>query len=121
MNFEFIFFFSNKNFQRWRREHQVHNQLQSLATRLQLGTPVSNPIITNGTDSLSRGSRKKRNRRASGFDNQAFITHENPVQMLPYGYNELGSQNEFNASIFGLNPSQYIGPENQQQRVCKYK
>lgn len=84
-----------------------------------MGTPVSNPIVTNGTDSI-RGSRKKRNRRASGFDNQAFMAQENPVQMLPYGYNELGSQNEFNASIFGLNPSQYIGPANQEPRACKY-
>lgn len=104
---------------RWRREQSVHKQLQTLASRLQLATPPpSTPDkLHSSTDSLSRQSsraaskRRSRNRRQStGVDNPAYIVHESQVP-FPYSYGVYGSQNEFNASIFGLDPSQYIGSQ----------
>lgn len=40
--------------------------------------------------------------KVGGIDNPGFIQN--------YPYHHYGSQNEFDASIFGLNPSQYCGP-----------
>lgn len=98
---------------RWRREQEVLKQLQGLASRLQLQTPPpSAPNQGNIHEGLSRqGSRavNKRRRRTSGHDNPAFIVHESQLP-FPYLYGVYGSQNEFNASIFGLDPSQYNGP-----------
>lgn len=123
---------------RWRRERQVMKQLQSLASRLQMSTPNANQSYPNGgTDSLRTSNRKMR-RRSNGFDNPGFIQsqsiqdqnhhhlqHQMGMMGMGYGgtgFNQFGgSQNEFNASIFGLNPSQYIGPPitQQQQNLCK--
>lgn len=96
---------------KWRREKKILKQLESLAGRLQLtSTPASCDLMNNGT--LQRVS-------TSGKE----IESDNSVNVN--GYNEkyiggidnrsylqscLGSQNEFDASIFGMNPSQYIGP-----------
>lgn len=123
---------------RWRREQQVLKQLQGLASRLQLQTPVPNTPKANSVlsgsglehqqqhnevhhhqqqqqqqlEQLSRqGSRaatKSRSRRHSGVDNPAFIVHESQLP-FPYSYGVYGSQNEFNASVFGLDASQYVG------------
>lgn len=65
--------------------------------------------------SLRASKRSQASRRPStGFDNPGYIAHENnPADIVQQytAYNNLyGSQSEFNASIFGLNPSQYIGP-----------
>jgi hypothetical protein len=49
-----------------------------------------------------------------GFDNPGYVAQEqnsmNIVEQYTQYNNMYGSQSEFNASIFGLNPSQYIGP-----------
>ncbi|KAJ6641564.1 hypothetical protein Bhyg_06504, partial [Pseudolycoriella hygida] len=103
---------------RWRRERQVLNQLEGLASRLQLSTPPPTSPDTSQIGQFNRkksGSRlSKRSRRGSGVENGAYIVHENE---LPFGYSYgvHGSQNEFNASIFGLDPSSHIDPYAQQQ------
>lgn len=103
---------------RWRRDSQVLNQLEGLASRLQLGTPAPSSPDTTHSDEFNRkksGSRlSKRSRRGSGVENGAYIVHESE---LPFGYSygvQHGSHNEFNASIFGLDPSSHIDPYAQQ-------
>ncbi|XP_053697330.1 uncharacterized protein LOC128744379 [Sabethes cyaneus] len=103
---------------RWRQEKKVLAQLESLASRLQLTTPTpTTPFnaTTNGMNSLRASKRSQMSRRPStGFDNPGYVAHENNsgdlVQQYTAYNNLYGSQSEFNASIFGLNPSQYIGP-----------
>ncbi|XP_058815594.1 asparagine-rich protein [Topomyia yanbarensis] len=102
---------------RWRQEKKVLAQLESLASRLQLTTPTpTTPFnATNGMNSLRASKRSQSSRRPStGFDNPGYVPHEtNSVDIVQQytAYNNLyGSHSEFNASIFGLNPSQYIGP-----------
>lgn len=95
---------------RWRREKEVLNQLESLASRLQISNPT--PTFNRGIDSLRNSAKQMqlRARRASGFDNMGYLPNDSATAVQMYAYNPYGSQNEFNASIFGLNPSQYIGP-----------
>ncbi|XP_021701183.1 uncharacterized protein LOC5571683 [Aedes aegypti] len=102
---------------RWRQEKKVLSQLESLASRLQLTTPTpATPFnATNGMNSLRASKRSQASRRPStGFDNPGYVPHETNsadiVQQYTQYNNLYGSQSEFNASIFGLNPSQYIGP-----------
>lgn len=114
---------------RWRQEKKVLSQLESLASRLQLTTPTPTtpfngpaaapgaPLTNGGMNSLRASKRSQMSRRPStGFDNPGYVPggHEtNSVDIVQQytAYNNLyGSQSEFNASIFGLNPSQYIGP-----------
>lgn len=74
------------------------------------------PLTTNGLNSLRASKRSQMSRRPStGFDNPGYVpgVETNSVDIVQQytAYNNLyGSQSEFNASIFGLNPSQYIGP-----------
>lgn len=92
--------------------------MEGLASRLQLSTPApSSPDTTqSGQFSRKKSSSRlsKRSRRGSGVENGAYIVHENE---LPFGYSYgvHGSQNEFNASIFGLDPSSHTDPYVQQQ------
>lgn len=103
-----MFIYSNACF-RWRQEKKTLSQLQSLAARLQLTTPTPNFTHSNDADSI-RNSKRSMSRRSSGFDNPGFMTpQETSIDIIEYS-NKFGSQNEFNASIFGLNASQYIGP-----------
>ncbi|XP_052868323.1 uncharacterized protein LOC128274238 [Anopheles cruzii] len=106
---------------RWRQEKKVLSQLESLASRLQLTTPTpTTPFnTTNGMNSLRASKRSHQGpvasrRPSTGFDNPGYVPHENNsldiVQQYTAYNNLYGSQSEFNASIFGLNPSQYIGP-----------
>ncbi|XP_055596305.1 uncharacterized protein LOC129746593 [Uranotaenia lowii] len=107
---------------RWRQEKKVLSQLESLASRLQLTTPTPttpfnapNGTAPNGLNSLRASKRSQASRRPStGIDNPGYVPHENNsvdiVQQYTAYNNMYGSQSEFNASIFGLNPSQYIGP-----------
>uniref|UniRef100_A0A2M4BJZ1 Uncharacterized protein n=1 Tax=Anopheles marajoara TaxID=58244 RepID=A0A2M4BJZ1_9DIPT len=109
---------------RWRQEKKVLSQLESLASRLQLTTPTpTTPFnTTNGMNSLRASKRSQQGagpvptsrRPSTGFDNPGYVPHEaNSMDIVQQytAYNNLyGSQSEFNASIFGLNPSQYIGP-----------
>lgn len=62
-----------------------------------------NNTITNGTiqrrnSSGTKDVESEGEKCANGVDNHGYLT------------SYYGSQNEFDASIFGLNPSQYIGP-----------
>lgn len=96
---------------KWRKEKKILKQLESLASRLQLTavTPApnfgsySNTIPRSTKDIEIESSRQKicGEKVASGLDNPSYL------QSNPYLY--YSSQNEFDASIFGLNPSQYIG------------
>lgn len=100
---------------KWRKEKKILKQLESLASRLQLTatSPPTNIIGTNGTiqripngtkdvesDSSIQGGEKC----IGGLDNHGYF---------------YGSQNEFDASIFGMNPSQYIGPPIQPNTIGK--
>lgn len=109
---------------KWRKEKKILKQLESLASRLQLTavTPSSNFANYNGGGTLAKSSKGIENgmmiggdeskshhdcgngeKMAGQFDNHGYL------QSYPY-IQHYGSQNEFDASIFGLNPSQYIGP-----------
>lgn len=122
----------------WRSEKRVRKQLESLANRLQLTTPlpdaqISAPmpghhhVISEKNQSGSiRSTSSRRSRTGSilnhtGFSNLGF---EAQGEMLPPVTTQdatltSSSENEFNASIFGLNPSMYIGPPGEQQPICK--
>uniref|UniRef100_A0A336N263 CSON009065 protein n=1 Tax=Culicoides sonorensis TaxID=179676 RepID=A0A336N263_CULSO len=113
----------------WRTEKRVKSQLESLANRLQLTTPlpdaqISAPIPSNIAMSGSiRSTSSRRSRRSlnmNGFNNLAF---EPQGETLPCHEQDTtinsSSENEFNASIFGLNPSMYIGPPQNQVPVTK--
>lgn len=125
---------------RWRRERQIMSQLENLANRMHMSAAHSagvlaalSPIaasaaLTRINDSMRRksASRKRRLSQSSGYDNPAFIPitnhpngngpkhrHHQPqitLPIFPYMYGMYPSQNEFNASIFGLDPSHLIGP-----------
>ncbi|XP_055319857.1 uncharacterized protein LOC129577223 isoform X3 [Sitodiplosis mosellana] len=118
---------------RWRRERQIMSQLENLATRLHMTSPdipgalspaAASAALTRINDSMQRrSSARKRRLSQSGYDNHGFIPiiqqsandskHHQPqitLPIFPYMYGMYPSQNEFNASIFGLDPSQIIGP-----------
>jgi hypothetical protein len=104
---------------KWRKEKKILKQLESLASRLQLTavTPSSNyanysstlakptKVMENGgvDESKSHHHHDCNEKVVGGIDNHGYH------QSYPY-IQHYGSQNEFDASIFGLNPSQYIGP-----------
>lgn len=95
---------------KWRKEKKILKQLESLASRLQLTavTPATNygnygnTIPRSTKDMECDASQCGGEKVAGGMDNAAY--------MQSYPYLHYGSQNEFDASIFGMNPSQYIGP-----------
>lgn len=99
---------------KWRKEKKILKQLESLASRLQLtaATPqsnygnYSNTIPRSTKDIESEASRQENGggeKVVGGLDNAGYL------QSYPY-LHHYGSQNEFDASIFGLNPSMYNGP-----------
>lgn len=119
---------------RWRRERQIMSQLENLASRLHMTSPditgslspaAASAALTRINDSMQRRSsaRKRRLSHSNGYDNHGFVPiisqsandakHHQPqitLPIFPYMYGMYPSQNEFNASIFGLDPSQIIGP-----------
>lgn len=125
---------------RWRRERQIMSQLENLANRMHISAahsagipPALSPVAASAAlsrinDSMRRqsASRKRRLSQSSGYDNPAFVPitsqpngnrpkqhHHQPqitLPIFPYMYGMYPSQNEFNASIFGLDPSHLIGP-----------
>lgn len=137
---------------RWKRQQQLLTQLQGLASRLQLQTPSTTtlPVVTtnnttnniiiqnnnnsniNKNESISRSKRFiAHNQNVTSFDNPAFINTETQLEYIPpsaypiiYGMYPT-SPNEFNASIFGLDPSQYIGsnypPTNSNCKLILFK
>ncbi|CRK89772.1 CLUMA_CG003453, isoform A [Clunio marinus] len=96
---------------KWRKEKKILKQLESLASRLQLtATPVSN--YGNFSNTISRSTKDieiESTRHENGIEKVMNGT-DNPGYLQSYPYLHYGSHNEFDASIFGLNPSQYIGP-----------
>lgn len=119
---------------RWRRERQIMSQLENLASRLHMTSPdipgslppaAASAALSRINDSMRRRSsaRKRRLSQSNGYDNHGFVPiigqsnsdakHHQPqitLPIFPYMYGMYPSQNEFNASIFGLDPSQIIGP-----------
>lgn len=117
----------------WRSEKRIQKQLESLANRLQLTTPlpdaqISAPMPSHVLNEKNSGSVRSTSSRKSrtgsilnhtGFSNLGFESHG---ETLPTQDATLtsSSENEFNASIFGLNPSMYIGPpEDVVPPLCK--
>lgn len=119
---------------RWRRERQILSQLENLANRLQMTAPANvvaslppaaaSAALSRINESMRKktSTRKRRlSQAATGYDNPGFVpinsTQQNSnhqpqitLPIFPYLYGMYPSQNEFNASIFGLDPSQIIGP-----------
>lgn len=100
----------NPFFRRWRREAKVLTQLQTLAARLQLQTPPpTTPALK--SNSTRNSKKRRRSRRPSAYDNPGFVVNEGGMNpMFPPFQDSYSQNNEFNASIFGLHPGQYIGP-----------
>lgn len=91
--------------------------MESLANRLHLTTQLpdtTNHSEKNGSIRSLRSTSSRRSKLSDGgFDNPVFHPQEStPIEGFMYPtMNAMGSsENEFNASIFGLNPSLYIGP-----------
>lgn len=121
---------------RWRRERQIMSQLENLATRLHMQSPdmpapltpaAASAAISRINDSMRR--RKMRHlSQSSGYDNPTFMgpsSHPHTKQghqpqitlpIFPYMYGMYPSHNEFNASIFGLDPSHLIGMPSMQRK-----
>ncbi|XP_034108198.1 uncharacterized protein LOC117570570 isoform X1 [Drosophila albomicans] len=87
---------------KWRREMQVLNQLQGLATRLSLQTPAPSVPMT-------KADSRRSSQRLSGFENAGYQLCDETKLPLGTGLNNhhvngaaslFGSQNEFNASMF---------------------
>lgn len=96
---------------KWRKEKKILKQLESLASRLQLTATAPPSNYGNYSNTIPRSSKDIESNASSqdvcteknfGMDNQGYLQSHN--------YLHYGSQNEFDASIFGMNPSQYIGP-----------
>ncbi|XP_001987560.2 uncharacterized protein LOC6560495 isoform X2 [Drosophila grimshawi] len=83
---------------KWRRERQVLNQLQGLATRLSLQTPAPSVPMT-------KADSRRSSQRLNGFENAGYQLCDETKMPLGNGLNNaggqlFGSQNEFNASMF---------------------
>ncbi|KAM8711341.1 hypothetical protein ACLKA7_000477 [Drosophila subpalustris] len=85
---------------KWRRETQVLNQLQGLATRLSLQTPAPSVPMT-------KADSRRSSQRMNGFENAGYqLCDETTTTTSKLGtglnnhHNQFGSQNEFNASMF---------------------
>lgn len=100
---------------KWRKEKKILKQLESLASRLQLTavTPSTNYSNYNNNNTIARSGKdieSDASRDQSDGAGEKVGGLDNPAYLQSYPYLHYGSQNEFDASIFGMNPSQYIGP-----------
>lgn len=97
---------------KWRKEKKILKQLESLASRLQLTAVSPAPNLSNNSNSIPRSMKDIESKSAGQkiFGDKIVSGLDNPSYSQSYPYQHYGSQNEFDASIFGLNPSQYIGP-----------
>lgn len=96
---------------KWRKEKNILKQLESLASRLQLTTAVPATNYCNYSSTIPRcakGAESDDSRQENVCEKAGGL--DNPGYVQSYPYLNYGSQNEFDASIFGMNPSQYIGP-----------
>lgn len=94
---------------KWRREMQVLNQLQGLATRLSLQTPAPSVPMT-------KADSRRSSQRLSGFENAGYQLCDETKLPLGNGMNNrnaagqiFGSQNELNASMFAPALAQQFG------------
>lgn len=98
---------------KWRKEKKILRQLESLASRLQLTAVTPSPNYGgNYGNTIPRSSKDveiEACRQENGVE-KVVGGLDNPAYLQSYPYLHYGSQNEFDASIFGMNPSQYIGP-----------
>lgn len=94
---------------KWRKEKKILKQLESLASRLQLTAVTPAPHYTNTIPRSSKDIECDGSRHDNGIE-KAVGGLDNPGYLQSYPYLHYGSQNEFDASIFGMNPSQYNGP-----------
>lgn len=99
---------------KWRKEKKILKQLESLASRLQLTSSpqqAQGNFIGNYNGTIQRATTK------DVVDSDSSIQGSNMNEKSVGGLDNngylqsyYGSQSEFDASIFGLNPSHYIGP-----------
>lgn len=108
---------------KWRKEKKILKQLESLASRLQLTAVAPSPHYGgNYGNTIPRSSKdveSEATRQENGVD-KVVGGLDNPGYNQSYPYLHYGSQNEFDASIFGMNPSQYIGPPPVPNTMGKY-
>jgi hypothetical protein len=98
---------------KWRKEKKILKQLESLAGRLQLTTTPNNFGNFNGTIQRAASIKDIENAENENTSFQGANCAEKSIGGVDnngYLQSYYGSQNEFDASIFGMNPSQYIGP-----------
>lgn len=100
---------------KWRKEKKILKQLESLASRLQLTSPTPQTqanYIGNYNGTIQRATTKDVESDSSiqGNNGNEKCAGVGGVDNHGYLQSYYGSQSEFDASIFGLNPSQYIGP-----------
>lgn len=99
---------------KWRKEKKILKQLESLASRLQL---TSSPQQAQGNFIGNYNGTIQRTTTKDVVDSDSSIQGSNMNEKSVGGLDNngylqsyYGSQSEFDASIFGLNPSHYIGP-----------
>lgn len=101
---------------KWRKEKKILKQLESLASRLQLtSSPQTQAnFIGNYNGTIQRGATTKdaveSDTSIQGNNGNEKCASVGGVDNNGYLQSYYGSQSEFDASIFGMNPSQYIGP-----------
>lgn len=97
---------------KWRKQKKILEQLESLASRLQLTAVAPSNNYGNFTNTIDRSAKdvesEASRRDSNGSEKMGGVDNPGFVQNFPYLH--YGSQNEFDASIFGMSPSQYIGP-----------
>lgn len=97
---------------KWRKEKTILKQLESLASRLQLTAVAPTTNYGNFSHTVPRSTKdieSEASRQENGPE-KVVGGLDNPAYHQSFPYLHYGSQNEFDASIFGMNPSQYIGP-----------
>lgn len=103
---------------KWRKEKKILKQLESLASRLQLTSSPQQQqanYIGNYNGTIQRATTKDvvdSDTSIQGNNNNNSLNEKSVGGLDNHGYMQsyYGSQSEFDASIFGLNPSHYIGP-----------
>ena len=110
---------------KWRKEKKILKQLESLASRLQL---TSSPQQAQGNFIGNYNGTIQRTTTKDVVDSDSSIQGSNMNEKSVGGLDNngylqsyYGSHSEFDASIFGLNPSHYIGPSLPVNPMGKFK